>query len=128
MEKSWMAGFCCMGLLASQTVLADTYLCVAEGAAGVRHTADGDISASVYDHKSLQFIQSNLSGEWVVKVPGDDSAIFDSCVSEFLCESSRGAAGSFFRTTEGLFSATIILGDGTAWDTVVAKGYCTKLD
>ena len=117
-----------ISLAFSGLTLADAYLCIPEAGAGVKHGAQLDIRADLYDFSDRRFIQSNENGEWQVKELGDDQPIFDKCSSEHFCEHSQGYGGAFFRTNTGIFSVTWIIGqEDQSSIMAVAKGRCSKL-
>lgn len=130
MKRSWMASFTAFALILSGTVAAESYLCVADGAAGVRDRGPENIVPNVFNHESIKFIQTKVSGEWVVKVLGKDYALFDDCISEWHCERKDGFAGVFSRRKDGVFTSMTLGGSQTDnfQDAVVAKGRCTKLE
>ena len=123
--KYYFFGF----LIFSGLSYGDTYICVPEAGAGVQHGGSAGIQANLYDVSDSKFIQSNESGNWLVKMLGNDQPIFDKCSGENLCESSRGYAGVFIRENDtGIFSATwIIVHNEQSRTMVVAKGRCSKL-
>ena len=108
---------------------AETYLCVAEAGAVVEDGGREGINAGLLAGVSnKKFIQTNDSGKWLVKELGRDSALFDKCSSQYLCESANGYAGVFMRPpSSGVFSVTFMTRLNEINQLVVAKGRCTKL-
>ena len=118
---------CSSLFLYSSVVCADTYLCIAEAAAGVSHGGPSGIQASTYDASEKKFILTNESGKWLVKELGNDYALFDNCVSKYHCERKDGYAGAFLRGNDGYFSVTWFTGNETEQYVMVAKGRCSKV-
>ncbi len=107
---------------------AETYLCVAEAGALVEDGGREGISAALADVSNKKYIQTNDSGKWLVKELGRDSALFDTCSSQYFCERASGYAGVFMRApSSGVFSVTFMTRTNEINQLVVAKGRCTKL-
>lgn len=114
-------------------ILADTYLCVGEAAAGVEHGGKAGIKAHIYNPENEKYVMTNGSGAWVVKALGEDDPLFDDCKSEHFCERKGDLyAGTFVRYSEGgTFTAVTVRGgfddDPDKQVMRVATGRCSKL-
>lgn len=107
---------------------AETLLCVAEAGAVVEDGGKDGIVAGLANVSQNKYIQTNESGNWVVKVLGENEPLFDKCKSQYFCERSEFYAGTFLRKPEsGVFSIVWMTRKDGADKLVVAKGRCSSL-
>ena len=118
-----MVGF----LLCSQAALAETLLCVADAGAIVEDGDGRPASAAAADVTANKYVLTRQNGSLVVKELGKDYALFNDCVSPYLCQRSPEYAGAFVRTEDGRFSVTWISRQGNRDQWIVAKGRCSQL-
>lgn len=130
MKMSPMIGVLLGASIMSGPAFAESYLCVADVAAGVRDRGPKNITPNTFNHEVIKFVQTNSSGKWVVKELGKDYALFDDCATQYHCTRKDGFAGFFSRQQNGMFTSFTLSGSSTnnSKDAVVAKGRCTKLD
>lgn len=109
---------------------AESYLCLAEAAAGVEGKERGEFVANVYNIDT-KWLHAETDGKWSVSQLGDDFVYFDYCSDAGgvqVCYRSNGWAG-FFTRMNNTFEAGIL---STTKDTnvstlVVMKGVCSAL-
>lgn len=108
-------------------VRAESYLCVSEAGAGVEHGGPNGMKAAVYDVSNKKFVQTNESGEWVVKPLGSEAPLFDYCSSPHFCEHKEMYSGTFIRGNDGIFTVIWFSGHDSTIATYVATGRCSKI-
>lgn len=120
-----------LALLLPSVSFAETYFCVAEAAAFVEDGADRPAISGQLNPETLKYVLTQENSQWVVKLLGEDTALFDKCTSGgYFCERSDDFYGGVFvRTADGLFANTW-LSPGTGDDRErmnVAKGKCSLI-
>lgn len=122
-----MARLFALALVAiSNFAYAESYLCIAEAGAGVEHGTNG-IHAALYDVSENKYINTNESGEWVVKELGNETPIFDMCTSPRFCQRKEMYGGTFIRGVDGVFTIVWLTGNKENLTMIVAKGRCSKI-
>lgn len=116
-----------MSLIATP-IHAETYLCLAEAGAYVKENAAGSFEPGVANVEDQKYVLTNENGKWVVKMLGQDSAMYDDCDGRFWCEHSEGWRGIFWRKENGTFTVVFPTGkDGDEY-MVTAKGRCSLIE
>ena len=117
-------------LFLTSNLYADTYLCVGETGAGVENTGPAGFKSKTYDVSNQKLILNNKSGKWILKKLGKDTAVFDNCLSEYMCMMKEGFSGIFTRNDNGVFTYILNQAYGPEYKTSImltVKGLCSKL-
>lgn len=109
---------------------AEAWFCVPEAATMIE-TVNDKFEASIGDHSTIKLIQVKNGDSWSVRWHQRDITLFDTCPTEYLCESSSGYGGTFFRERNGRFFALILLrlsdADKETSQFATVAGNCSKI-
>jgi hypothetical protein len=115
----------------SGSVYAESYLCIAEAAGGVRAGFKHEnMEAHVYT-TDTKWIVENESGNWVVTEFGNPSPSFDVCEHDIIMSTIRCGdhAGQvfYYHINSSVYDTYMIRFSSTSIDQIVERGRCSKI-